>query len=152
MEGNNQKPMNIKIHKGFWTRDQVARDVDSIYVFGDNFTDFLDVYVPSSTQAVIRGLPNAYGISTKNDRFKYPKSYLSDEDGYVFRSSLEMVILLLKTKLEEGKTICFPEQGIGNGGGGSTYFSRYTTQRLCNGGNRGTGHSFSCFNPFCRIA
>lgn len=115
MEGNNSKPMNIKIHQGFWTRDQVARDVDSVYVFGDNFTDFLDVYVPSSTQAVIRGLPNAYGISTKNDRFKYPKSYLSDEDGYVFRSSLEMVILLLKIKSEEGKTIVFPEQGLGTG-------------------------------------
>lgn len=31
MEGNNQK--RIRIHQGFWTRDQVARDVESIYVF-----------------------------------------------------------------------------------------------------------------------
>jgi len=48
--------MNIKIHKGFWTRDQVARDVDSIYVFGDNAEDAYTNFYPSRTQAVIRGL------------------------------------------------------------------------------------------------
>lgn len=48
--------MKIKIHKGFWTRDEVARDVDSVYVFGDNSTDAVDMYIPSSTQACIRGL------------------------------------------------------------------------------------------------
>lgn len=56
MEGNNQNPMNIRIHQGFWTRDQVARDVDSVYVFGDNIKDSIDLYVPESTQACIRGL------------------------------------------------------------------------------------------------
>jgi len=50
------KPVNIKIHQGFWTRDQVARDVDSVYVFGDNAEDAYTNFYPSRTQAVIRGL------------------------------------------------------------------------------------------------
>lgn len=52
-----------------FTRDSVEKDTERVYLFGDNFEDAKTGYVPSSTQAVIRGLPNAIGISTKRDRF-----------------------------------------------------------------------------------
>jgi len=105
----------IKIHKGFWTRDQVARDTDSVYVFGDNSEDAISCYVPSSTQAVIRSLPNTLGISTKRNRRWEHRSFFSDEDYELFMSYLETKIDILKFKLYEGKTIVFPQDGLGTG-------------------------------------
>ena len=107
--------MNIKIHQGFWTRDQVARDVDSVYVFGDNFTDNADCYVPSSTQAVIRLLPNSLGIPTKHDRWWNKNSFLHDSDFDLFKNVLEAVVIILRNYQVEGKTIIFPADGIGTG-------------------------------------
>ena len=69
---NGRKPAvesNVELFKGFWSRQQVESQTDKVFLFGDNFEDAKTGYVPSSTQAVIRGLPNAIGISTKRDRF-----------------------------------------------------------------------------------
>ena len=115
MEGDNQKPMNIKIHQGFWTRDQVARDVDSVYVFGDNCKDSLGTFVPTTTQACIRFLPNVIGLSTKKDRYWTSQSFMSDDDIDLFSVLVEATIELVKVNLELGKTVVFPEQGIGTG-------------------------------------
>ena len=65
---NSLETPKVEIYKGFWTREEVAKQTDKVFLFGDNFEDAESGYVPSSTQAVIRGLPNAIGISTKNDR------------------------------------------------------------------------------------
>jgi len=105
----------IRIHQGFWTRDQVARDTESVYVFGDNFADFLSMYVPSSTQAVIRGLPNSRYIITKKDRYWNPQSFFTDKDLELFSQYLELTIGILHFDLLVGKTICFPSDGIGTG-------------------------------------
>lgn len=107
--------MNIKIHKGFWTRDQVARDVNSVYVFGDNSTDAVDMYVPSSTQACIRGLPNTVGIITKLDRKWNESSFFSDDYFSIFKILFEVSIHRIKIYIDEGKTIVFPEGGIATG-------------------------------------
>lgn len=107
--------MNIKIHKGFWTRDEVARDVDSVYVFGDNFQDSANCYVPSSTQAVIRCLPNSLGIPTKHDRYWNEYSFIGVDDFLMFQRMLEIRIEQIKQHLEQGKTIVFPADGIGTG-------------------------------------
>jgi len=69
--GNEQvtKEQQVEEYKGFWTRDEVAKQTDKVFLFGDNTNDRVNTkYVPSSTQAVIRGLPNAIGIDTKKDR------------------------------------------------------------------------------------
>lgn len=113
METDNQKP--IRIHKGFWTRDQVARDVESVYVFGDNAADALDLYIPKSTQACIRGLTNVRGLTTKKDRHWNESSFLSNDDLPIFIVLLEATIELIKLDSAKGKTIVFPEQGIGTG-------------------------------------
>lgn len=41
-------------------RSNVEKDVKNAYLFGDNIEDANNGYVPTSTQAVIRGLPNAF--------------------------------------------------------------------------------------------
>ena len=65
----NSKLVNVETYNGYWTRDLVNKDKDRVYLFGDNTDDRVNThYVPSSTQAVIRGLPNAIGIDTKKNR------------------------------------------------------------------------------------
>jgi len=108
--------MNIKIHQGFWTRDQVARDEESVYVFGDNSEDAVDLYVPKSTQACIRGLPNSVGVITKVDRGWRKNSFFSDPLFFdIFQILLEVSIQRIKIYMDEGKTITFPSDGIGTG-------------------------------------
>lgn len=43
-----------------WTREQVEKDQDRYYVFGDN-----TLKRGTAGQACIRGLPNAFGVPTK---------------------------------------------------------------------------------------
>lgn len=55
----------------YWTREYVASQQDKVFLFGDNTYDRTKShYVPSMTQAVIRGLPNAIGIDTKKNRYE----------------------------------------------------------------------------------
>ena len=107
--------MNIKIHQGFWTRDEVARDTESIYVFGDNAEDAYTNFYPSRTQAVIRGLSNSFGLVTKRNRGTAYESYFYDSDLSYFKPVIEVTIEVLKMYQEEGKTITFPSDGIGTG-------------------------------------
>ena len=59
----------VEVYDGFWTREEVSKQTDKVFLFGDNTDDRLNTnYVPTSTQAVIRGLDNAIGIDTKHDR------------------------------------------------------------------------------------
>ena len=113
MERDNQKP--IRIHQGFWTRDRVARDTESVYVFGDNAEDAYTNFYPSRTQAVIRGLDNAFGIVTKRNRGTSYGSYIYNSDLEYFKTVVEASIDVLKEYQEEGKTIVFPADGIGTG-------------------------------------
>ena len=113
MEGNNSK--SIRIHKGFWTRDEVAKDVDSVYVFGDNSSDAITKYVPNSTQACIRGLNNAVGLPTKLTGFTDSKAYMNDSLLSIFRIMVDTTILHLKNHERLGKTIVFPADGLGTG-------------------------------------
>ncbi len=106
---------NIRIHKGFWTRDEVARDVDSVYVFGDNCKDAIGTFIPETTQACIRFLPNTIGISTKKDHYWNDHSFMNDNDIDLFSALVETAIGLIKVNLEKGKTIVFPSDGIGTG-------------------------------------
>ena len=112
----------VQIWKGFWSRKDVENNSDKIFLFGDNFEDARTGYVPSSTQAVIRGLPNAIGISTKNnrgtnegiiDRDDYQESsYLDNQDFEMFKKHVDKQI---SKAIDSGKTIVLPEDGIGTG-------------------------------------
>ena len=103
----------VEIFKGNWTRDQVAEQSDKVFLFGDNTQDrTITKYVPSMTQAVIRGLDNAIGIDTKKDRGTEKSSYFTDEDFEEFKKQINEAI---KQAIDSGKIIVIPEGGIGTG-------------------------------------
>jgi len=84
-----------------------------MYLFGDNTNDrTVTKYIPTATQAVIRGLPNAIGIDTKKDRGTGTRSYLTDSDLDWFKTHVNTQI---KAALATGKPIILPEDGIGTG-------------------------------------
>ena len=98
---------------GFWNRSQVANQTNKVFLFGDNTNDrTVTNYVPSMTQAVIRGLPNAIGIDTKKDRGTSINSYLTDNDLEWFKGHVDTQIQKAK---DSGKTIVVPADGIGTG-------------------------------------
>ena len=103
----------VEIYKGFWTREQVVHQQDKVFLFGDNTYDRTKThYIPSMTQAVIRGLPNAIGIDTKKNRWKSADSYFSDEDFEMFKAQVDAAIAQAKAS---GKIIVIPADGIGTG-------------------------------------
>jgi hypothetical protein len=107
---NNSK---VKIFKGFWTREEVSKETDKIFLFGDNTNDRVKTkHIPTSTQAIIRGLPNALGIDTKKDRGTSNNSYFSNNDFDIFKTHVDEQI---QFALDSGLTIVIPEDGIGTG-------------------------------------
>ena len=103
----------VEYWKGFWSRTDVANQPDKVFLFGDNTDDRLRTHhIPTSTQAVIRGLPNAIGIDTKKNRGLGPDSYFTDADFDIFKKQVDEAI---QTALNSGKTIVLPADGIGTG-------------------------------------
>jgi len=104
---------NVEFFKGFWNRIEVEKQKDKIFLFGDNTDDRLNTkYIPSSTQAVIRGLNNAIGIDTKKNRGTGKDSYFTDSDFDVFKKQVDQAINQAK---KTGKIIVIPADGIGTG-------------------------------------
>ena len=103
----------VETYKGNWTREEVAKQTDKVFLFGDNTDDRLNTHhIPTSTQAVIRGLDNAIGIDTKKDRGVGQSSYFTNDDFDVFKKQVDDAIQKAKNS---GKTIVIPEGGIGTG-------------------------------------
>lgn len=108
-----QSKMKIEYYKGFWNRSDVSKQTNKVFLFGDNTEDRTKThYIPSSTQAVIRGLPNAIGIDTKKNRNTIPSSYLSNEDFEWFKKHVDTQIQKAK---DTNKIIVLPTDGIGTG-------------------------------------
>ena len=111
-----EKQTESKPQPKFWTRESVAAQPDKIFLFGDNFADAKTGYVPSATQAVIRGLPNAIGISTKFNRRTNTDSFMDDSTYEEFKEHVDKQIeTAIELAEETGKTIIVPENGIGTG-------------------------------------
>lgn len=103
--------MEIKLVDVF-VREEVANDVDFVYLFGDNLCDMENGHIPYKTQAVIRGLDNAIGICTKRDRYTRDGSYLNDGDYGWFTVHVDTQ---LRLAINSGKGIVVPTMGIGTG-------------------------------------
>ncbi|MEE1476301.1 DUF7831 domain-containing protein [Fusobacterium sp.] len=103
----------VEVFSGNWTRQDVANQTSKVFLFGDNTNDRVNThYVPTMTQAVIRGLDNAIGIDTKKNRGTSEDSYFTDEDFDTFKSQVDEAI---QKAIDSGKTIVIPEGGIGTG-------------------------------------
>lgn len=103
----------VEIFSGNWTRQDVASQTSKVFLFGDNTNDRVNThYVPTMTQAVIRGLDNAIGIDTKKNRGTSEDSYFTDEDFDTFKAQVDEAI---QKAIDSGKTIVIPEGGIGTG-------------------------------------
>lgn len=90
------KPNVIQRYNGVWTREEAEKDANSLYIFTDNTNRTSgvrkidndswyaqkygkDLKYPTQTQAVLRGLDNAYPISTQH--WYNPKKKLTREKG-----------------------------------------------------------------------
>ncbi len=102
---------NVRLNVEVTDKLTVARcnkNKDKIFVFGDNA-----IMKGKKGQAVIRDCGNSFGIPTK----RYP----SMKEGSFFTDTLKDKILIMTRLLElrnlayNGKTIVFPEDGIGTG-------------------------------------
>lgn len=103
----------VETFSGNWTRQYVASQTSKVFLFGDNTNDRVNThYVPTMTQAVIRGLDNAIGIDTKKNRGTSEDSYFTDEDFDTFKAQVDEAI---QKAIDSGKTIVIPEGGIGTG-------------------------------------
>ena len=109
-------PGKIIFTDNLYTRDAVSKDLDNFYLFGDNTDDRLNThYIPTQTQAVIRGLPNAIGIDTKHNRGWNVTSFLSDADFDSMQEHYNNQFKLIEDKLKEGHNVIIPRAGIGTG-------------------------------------
>lgn len=103
----------VETFSGNWTRQDVASQTSKVFLFGDNTNDRVNThYVPTMTQAVIRGLDNAIGIDTKKNRGTSEDSYFTDEDFDTFKAQVDEAI---QKAIDSDKTIVIPEGGIGTG-------------------------------------
>ena len=109
-------PGKIIFTDNLYTRDAVSKDLDNFYLFGDNTDDRLNThYIPTQTQAVIRGLSNAIGIDTKHNRGWDITSFLSDADFDSMQEHYNNQFKLIEDKLKEGHNVIIPRAGIGTG-------------------------------------
>ena len=129
----------LKTVNHFWTREEVSKDTNHVYLFGDNIKDASDTkaFIPKSTQAVIRGLPNAIGIPTKKTRGTGADAYFYDNnvDFEIFKALVDKAIDKAKASK---KPIKISAYGIGTGAaevrgafrGGIGRFFEYLYKRL----------------------
>lgn len=94
----------------FYSRELVQSNPHKIYVFGDNTHR-----KGNGGQAVIRGLLNTFGIATKLKPSQEPNSYFSDARFNTYLDIIKTDIEGLKFLRDKGKTIVFPEGGLGTG-------------------------------------
>lgn len=104
----------------YWTREEVAKDTAHVYIFGDNIRDSKPdkrgkYFVPGATQAVIRGLPNAIGISTKKTSGGDAEAFFeehNDKDFEIFKKSVDEGIAKAKA---DGRPVKISSYGLGTG-------------------------------------
>ena len=116
-------PSVVHQHKGVWTRSEVEKDTNSLYIFTDN-TDrdsgsgLIDPnsryaqkygqgkHYPTRTQAVIRGLDNAMPISTQHwyhPGAKGPTGVWTDNDFEEFKKTIDAEIQDIIDEWNTGK-------------------------------------------------
>jgi flagellar hook-associated protein FlgK len=102
--------MKIEIFNGEWTLDDVKKQSDKVFVFGDN-----NARVGKGGQAIIRDLPNSVGIRTKKGPSTKPAAYYNDSEFESNKKNILEDVLNVKKIAMGGKTIVFSSGGYGTG-------------------------------------
>lgn len=105
--------VELKKWEGFWNRKDCDKEEDYLFVFGENMMWAETDTVSRSTQAVIRGKPNAFGFCTC---YGPGAGFRGDLSGYV-ATSIERDIDALISRLLAGeyKGVIMSSAGIGTG-------------------------------------
>lgn len=101
----------MPLEKAWYTRQEIRANRDKLYVFGDNFAG----YGKKGQAKEARDEPNAIGIPTKRRPAWDEEAYLTDADWIrwleVARPRWDFILEALKA----GRTVVFPQAGIGTG-------------------------------------
>ncbi|BCS83105.1 hypothetical protein QLL95_gp1018 [Cotonvirus japonicus] len=110
MRKNQQKKSKIIIFKGFWNVEDVEINPKALFLYGDN-----NVKIGKGGQAIIRDLPNTFGIPTKKYPSNHSSSFYTDKE---FQQNAENItnainsIIMLSNKYDY---VVLPENGFGTG-------------------------------------
>lgn len=101
----------FRLYDKWYVRDEIANIPDDIFIFGDNVDR--KGSGPKSGQAIIRGLPNAWGIATKWHPTMYDDAFFSDDQECWKHVFLDFERVF--TFLNSGTNVWYPAAGIGEG-------------------------------------
>lgn len=102
--------MPFKVWPTWYSRSEITI-TPGLFVFGDNM-----MKKGTKGQAIIRGLPNAYGIPTKFfPSADDPAAFFYDKYSQKFDDSVIFHFCKLEQKLQRGDLIYWPKDGIGTG-------------------------------------
>ena len=93
-----------------FTEEIVKNNPNKLFVFGDNMLRY-----GNSGQAVIRDLPNTFGIATKRSPRTVNAAYFSDTDDDMDAVFHDIRKLYLISRCNVFTHIVFPTKGIGTG-------------------------------------
>ncbi|AKI80171.1 hypothetical protein QJ850_gp528 [Acanthamoeba polyphaga mimivirus] len=100
----------IVIFKGYWTENDVKKNLDALFVYGDN-----DAKIGKGGQAIIRDLPNTIGIPTKKYPTNHSSSFYTDKEYYDNIFKIDQAINQLIDVSQKYRLIVLPEDGFGTG-------------------------------------
>ena len=96
----------LRVYKEWYTVEKCGLEKDALFIFGDN-----TVRRGTGGQARIRNLRNSVGIATKQD----PGIFFSDDDLARNITHISKDIEKIEKFLKKGKTVYWPQDGIGTG-------------------------------------
>lgn len=99
--------MSKTIFVARYTRKEIQANRDKVYIFGDN----LARRGLGGQAKECRGEPNAIGIPTKRS----PYEFFSDGDFDEWLAAVSKDCCRILAAISEGKTIVWPQDGIGTG-------------------------------------
>ena len=95
-----------------WSLSLVKNDPKCMYIFGDN-----DIQKGKGGQAIIRDLPNAWGIPTKRIPSFDKKAYYTEDKHSEQSIKIQNAVDKIRKELEKGyyTWVALPEDGLGTG-------------------------------------
>lgn len=121
--------MSVAYFDGYWTVETTCYARNYLFLYGDN-----DIHRGKGGQAVIRDMPNTYGIPTKKLPNNHPNSFYTDEEYdenvQKIKAAFDAVKRIMHTStIYEG--IMLPKDGFGTGLAQLNTRAPRTFQYLC---------------------